>query len=424
MLRKLARKHAQSLRHLSCFEIERACGVEYACECLLFENLQSLECNSINSSCLLARLIHQNKSTLETLKIGQEKELLAQYYKDNWTNIHHDSTPLDVMRYIIDLSQLPRLNCLSLVGVDVSLLIPHVFSESPFFAELRSLTLESCNGSAAFLATMALVFRDLQSDTTSDVLRKPMLEKFLFRQESFSTSLRDVLIQFLRSFSGLRTLSLLFENTSVLDRISNLIGHHGATLTQLVLETRISPRKLSHMDTSRPFGHGGYNDRLWEESTMAICTSCPNLTELGIGFSWKDETLRSLNCPITNIEQLRAIHIRNFPELNAQQVGNHTTREYARKFVDWVYRDIKSENSPLLESVSIGPTIYETKHPGSNPSRSVVPEWLRTHHFVVDWAKTRFGSWAAMISPVSGRYLAEMRDESELSGIFEQVWLK
>lgn len=332
--------------------------------------------------------------------------------------------PIMLVRSIIDISQLPRLTCLSLVGVDVSLFIREDVDSVPFFAELRSLTLESCNGSAAFLATMATLFQGLSSATACTTSRRPVLEQFLFRQESFSTSLRDVLIVFLRSFSGLKTLSLLFENTSVLDHISNLIGNHGATLAQLVLETRISPRKLSHINTSRPFGYGGYNDRLWEESTMAMCTSCPNLTELGIGFSWKDETLRSHNCPITSLEKLKAIHIRNFPELDVQQVGNHTTKQYARKLVDWMYTDTGSRHPPPLETLSIGPTLYETKHPGSNPSRNVVPEWLRTHHFVVDWAKTRFGKWTAMISPVSERYVQELRNEDELGGIFQQVWLK
>jgi hypothetical protein len=37
---------------------------------------------------------------------------------------------------------------------------------------------------------------------------------------------------------------------------------------------------------------------------------------------------------------------------------------------------------------------------------------------------TRFGRFSSMVSPVSEKYVEEVRGERPLRGVFEQVWLK
>jgi len=191
-----------------------------------------------------------------------------------------------------------------------------------------------------------------------------------------------------------------------------------------VLESRIQPRESLRLDTSRPFGIGGYSQQLWEESMHDICRLSPNLKELSVGFPWNDEMIRLRQSPLPNLH-LKTMHIRNFPESHyLAQMGDYSIKEHALKFLDWTYGNIQGGSKPQLETLSIGPAIYESRFKGSNPNRRQAPEFLRTHHFLVDWAQTRFGRWSAMITGVSEKYMEEMRDEKPLGGVFQQVWLK
>jgi hypothetical protein len=192
----------------------------------------------------------------------------------------------------------------------------------------------------------------------------------------------------------------------------------------LVLECRIQPREHLGLDPSRPFGAGDYSQELWEQSINDICRLCPNLVELGMGFPWKDETIRIRKTNLPKLMHLATIHVRNFPESQfLSQLGDYSIKEYAAKFVEWNFPALIGGSQPALETLAIGPTLYESRW-RSSTARSQPPEFLRTHHFCLDWAQTRFGRWSPLITSVSEKCMEELRGVSLLGGAFEQVWLR
>jgi hypothetical protein len=118
------------------------------------------------------------------------------------------------------------------------------------------------------------------------------------------------------------------------------------------------------------------------------------------------------------------MHIRNFPESQVlNQLGDYRIHEYASRFVSWVYPALVGGAKPVLEYLAIGPTLYESRWK-SNSLRRQPPEFLRSHFFCVDWAKTRFGRWSPLITGVSEKYMEELKGQALLGGVFEQVWLR
>lgn len=365
-----------------------------------------------------------NKSTLRTLCLGEEGKIVTQYMVESNSHQAHSPQSLMAFKKCIDLSEIQNLRQLSLIGLDLAPIVPHDLDEALFFTRIEALTIESCAGTPAFLSAMTSVFTFAQSEAAPEPRPLPSLRKVLLRQEMFTIDLKDALLRFLNSFSGLCTLSLLFENGLIQAKPADLITNHGSTLEHLVLESRVQPRQNLRLDTSRPFGSGGYSSQMWEQSVNDICRLCPNVSELSIGFPWNDEIIRLRPSSLPSLLHLKTMHIRNFPE-NARllQMGDYTVREHATKFMEWTYANLQGDR-PHLETLSIGPAIYESRFKGSNPGRKQVPEYLRTHHFTLDWAKTRFGRWSPLITSVSEKYMEEMRCEKPLGGVFEQVWLK
>lgn len=417
----LTQKHGRSLRHLSCYEMQAYPNPPDT----LPTNLETLECRSIDDGDAIGRLVHASKDSLHTLRLGEERALVSQYYRLRSGFYEGIPQPLHAFKSVIDLADIGNLRRLSLFGLDVEPLVPLDVESALYFTNLRELTMESCRGSAQFLAAMTSIFAFAQSPAAPSPPPLPQMEKFLFRHEASNAALKEALLQFLNSFTGLRTLSLLFENGSVLERLQNLISNHGSTLENLVLESRIQPRELLRLDTSRPFGGGGYSQQLWEESMNEICRLCPELHELSTGFPWNDEMVRIRPSQFHSLKNLRTMHIRNFPESeHLAHMGDYSIKEYAIKFIEWTYGALRDGEQPQLETLSIGPGIYESRFKGANPSRQQAPEFLRTHHFMLDWARTRFGRWSAMITNVSEKYMEEHRGEKPLGGVFQPVWLK
>ena len=420
----LASRHEQSLRSLRFHELQKI----FRAGISLPRNLEELECRSINDGSVVAALLQANKGSLRKLCVGQEKHLVEQYRQTRIGYLEQISPPAEPFRNALQLHDFPNLREVNLNSLDLSPLLPQSIDQAAFFCHLTRLSIESCGGSAAFLASLAETFYHLQN--TPDAFlplttrKAPQLVEFLLRSESPTTHLKESLARFLASFRGLRQLSLLFENAVLLERVSSLIAEHGPTLQSLTLESRIQPRESLAMDTSRPFGVGGYSQELWEESINDICRLCPNLVELGTGFPWDDETVRLRKTRLPTLERLRTIHIRNFPQNQVlSQLGDYHIREYATKFIDWVFPPLVGASRPSLETFAMGPTLYESRWKSSMTSKQP-PEYLRTHHFCLDWAKTRFGRWSPMITAVSERCIEELRGEKPLSGIFEQVWLR
>jgi hypothetical protein len=415
----LQKKHGRSLKELRFYEIEML----WHGGMIPPQNLNTIECRSVHESDAIGAMVVANKNTLQRLRLGQEMDLVEQYRHSRVGFLDRITQPLDLFTSDVKLPLLPNLREIALFGLDVTSLIPQSVSDALFFCQIEHMTLESCNGVTPLLETLAGTFHYAQN-TTDMQKRTPKMAAFLFRHEAFSAAMKDSLIRFLASFRGLETLSLLFENATFLERPSALIAEHGPTLKSLVLESRIQPREHLGLDPSRPFGVGGFNQQLWEESIQDICDLCPNLIELGTGFPWNDEMVRIRRSALPSLTKLRTIHIRNFPESQVlSQLGDYSIKEYATKFIEWVYPALVGGSRPALETLAIGPTLYETRWK-SNPARRMPPEFLRTHHYCLDWAKTRFGRWSPLITGVSERYMEEYRGSAPLGGIFEQVWLR
>lgn len=391
---------------------------------VLPNKLTSLECYSIQDGRTISKLLNINRSSLVRLRLGQERELLQQYSQTRVGYLQLD-VPHSTLFRSTSLHHMPNLRQLELCGVDVAPLVPLETKDALFFCNLTKLTLESCPGSVSLLQCLASTFHFVQASPQAPT-PKPVIQlrDFVFRSESPTSQLKEALLFFLDSFAGLKMLSLLFENATILERVSTLLCDHGPTLQTLVLESRIQPRDNLGLDTSRPFGAGGYSQELWEQSINDICQLCPNLVNLGMGFPWNDEVVRLRKTRLPTLAHLKTIHVRNFPENRAlSQIGDYTIKEYATKFVDWVFPTLVGGHAPALETLAIGPTIYESRWKTSTTRRQPL-EFQRTHYYGVDWAMTRFGRWSSMVSPVSEKYMEEVRGETPLAGVFEQVWLK
>lgn len=420
LLQLLNDKHGESLQRLSCYEFRAPSPPPSA----LPARLELLECRSADDAEILGKLVYASKDTLQSLRLGEERALVEHYHHLRTGFYDAIPQPLTALQAVVGLSQIQNLRHLCFTGLDVSPLVPLNIDEALFFTNLEELVLESCLSSEAFLSAIASTFAFAQSDAASEPKPIPKLRKFLFRHEASTATLKEALVRFLNSFSGLHVLSLLFENGSMSERLASFVPNHGQTLEALVLESRIQPRESLRLDTSRPFGMGGYTQQLWEECMNDICRLCPNIKELSIGFPWNDEMVRLRPSLLPSL-QLKTMHIRNFPESQQlAQMGDYSIKEHALKFLDWTYGNVQGGSKPQLETLSIGPVIYESRFKGSNPNRRQAPEFLRTHHFLVDWAQTRFGRWSAMVTGVSEKYMEELRDEKPLGGVFQQVWLK
>ena len=419
VVQQLAESQNENLQHLRVYEMEPSTTPRVA----LPSRLTTFECQSIEDGGLAGRLIRQNKSTIETLKIGQERKLVERYRQSRVELLDPATQVLPNITTTLPLPGMTNLRQLDLSGLDISPLIPENIESAMFLCQLERIALQSCVGSAIFLENLAETFWFAKAaDNPNKCV--PSLKHFLFRHEALSNQLKQALSQLLASFSTLETLSLLFENALFLERPSNLINNHGPTLKTLVLECRIQPRENLGLDTSRPFGVGGYSQALWQESIGDITRLCPNLEELGMGFPWNDEIVRLRKTDLPVLRRLKTIHIRNFPESQfLSQLGDYTIKEYATKFVEWIFPGLVGGSRPSLELLALGPTLYETRWK-TNPVRRQPPEFLRTHYFALDWAKTRFGRWHPLITGVSERYVEEARSEAPPAGVFEQVWLR
>lgn len=413
------------------YEIDSSVG-----DILVPTNLSILDSRTVNDGEVVGKIISSNRDTLQHLRLGQEKHLLAGYAIHRTAFLHHLPQPSEqFFTSAYALENMPRLRNLSLQGLNLLALRPSSIPQALVFCRLDRLCLESCPGSTELLESIATAF--YWSSTSADAPKPrqlPLLKHFILRSEEPTSALKDSLIRFLSSFNGLETLSLLFENATILERPSTFLCDHGPTMLSLVLESRIQPREHLSLDTSRPFGVGGYSQDLWEESINDIARLCPNLVELGMGFPWNDEIVRLRRTLLPTLKHLRTIHIRNFPENHVfSQLGDYTIKEYATKFIEWVFPALVGGARPALEHFAMGPTLYETRMNmapgvysagGNSRPRSSFPEYLRTHHFAMDWAKTRFGRWSPMITPVTERWVEESEESRPLAGVFEQVWLR
>ncbi len=425
----LTQRHKNTIRHLSFCEVT-SWQEETA---LVPANLSSLESRTVNEGDGVEKIISANRNSLQRLHLGQERHLIEQYHRTRVGFFDQIPRPSDTFfATAFALESMPQLRELSLCGLDLTSLRPASIQQALFLCQLERLSLESCPGTAELLESIAGTFHwsTYAPDAPQSPRIIPSLKHFLLRHENPTNALKDAVIRFLTSFTGLRGLSLLFENAAILERPSTLIAEHGPTLHTLVLESRLQPREHLSLDTSRPFGVGGYSSDLWVDTIDDISRLCPKLESLGMGFPWNDEMVRLRKTALPALANLKTIHIRNFPENQVfSQMGDYSIKEYATKFIEWAFPALLGGQKPSLEQLAIGPTVYASRWTmlpatSANGARNQVPEFLRTHHFCLDWAKTRFGLWSALITPVSEKFMEELAGEKPLRGVFEQVWLR
>jgi len=425
----LAQRHENTIRHLGFCEVTP--WQEETAH--LPTSLSSLETRTVNEGEGVEKIISANRNSLQRIHLGQERHLVEQYQRTRVGFFDQIPRPSDTFfASAFALETMPQLRELSLCGLDLTSLRPASIEQALCLCQLQRLSLESCPGTAELLESVAGTFHWSAYAPDAPQSRRilPSLKHFLLRHENPTNALKDAVIRFLTSFTGLRTLSLLFENAAILERPSTLIAEHGPTLHTLVLESRIQPREHLSLDTSRPFGVGGYSSDLWVDTIDDISRLCPNLESLGMGFPWNDEMVRLRRTALPALSNLKTIHIRNFPENQVfSQLGDYSIKEYATKFIEWAFPALLGGQKPSLEQLAIGPTVYASRWrmaPASsaNGTRNQVPEFLRTHHFCLDWAKTRFGRWSPLITPVSEKFMEELAGEKPLRGVFEQVWLR
>ncbi|EXJ91106.1 hypothetical protein A1O1_04213 [Capronia coronata CBS 617.96] len=425
----LVQRHEKTLQHLRVGEFDSWKG-----DTPIPKSLTGFECRTVGEGEGIEKIIAENKKTLQKLKLGQERHLIDKYQQARADGLDQIPQPRDsLFMAALHLEDFISLQELSLHGLNVARLRPASVPEALVFCRLDRLTLESCPGSAEFLDLIANTFDwTLHSSEGPQTPRvTPSLKHFLFRHENPTVAIKNSIIRFVNSFNGLHTLSLLFENGAILEPPSTFIANHGPTMHTLVLESRIQPREHLGLDTSRPFGAGGYSQELWVESINDIARLCPNLVELGMGFPWNDEIVRLRKTALPALQHLKTIHIRNFPENHVfSQLGDYSIKEYATKFIEWVFPALVGGSRPSLDQLAIGPTLYESRWkvlPSSSPGialRRQPPEFLRTHYFCLDWAKTRFGRWSPLITPVSEKFMEELAGTRPLGGVYEQVWLR
>src|SRR5277367_1570413 len=116
MLNLLAKRHNATLRELRFYELEMfwKLGISYP------NQLQMLECRSVSEGKALGKIVQANARTLETLRLGKEKELVEQYQRSRI----EITQSLNIFTTVMKLQNLPRLREIALYGLDVSSLIP------------------------------------------------------------------------------------------------------------------------------------------------------------------------------------------------------------------------------------------------------------------------------------------------------------
>lgn len=288
ILRPLFEKQLDCLEELKLYDLK-----SFALPAMLIPTrLSSFECRNFADGENLVTLLQPNRRSLHTLRLGQEKLFVESYMRSR--NVYpypgHMVEPLVQLTLLLPLRELSGLRNLELFAVNLNPLLPSMESDLSFYAELQSLSLQSCLGAAEMLATLAHIHtaKNVHNPQQSEL----RLQHFSLRQEIPDSNLRSALRDFLGSFEGLESLSLLIENTTFLEKASNLIQGHGKTMKKLVLEGRIEPRQYLAHDTSRPFGTGSHPATLWDQSLGEICSLCPQLEELGTGFSLNDRFVR------------------------------------------------------------------------------------------------------------------------------------
>ncbi|KAL1959958.1 hypothetical protein VTO42DRAFT_626 [Malbranchea cinnamomea] len=346
---------------------------------------------------VVRKAIEERIDTLEELAVGQES-WAAQSYR---VSVNYLRSPApwyldDALAPATASRQFSSLKKLRVISFNLRVTHPQdqmTLGQVFRFDKLRSLTLESCFGSAQFLGHLAR----LQGSSAMN------LKEFVFRHEDATPTLVAHLEAFLCSFSGLEVLSILMDNT---DEHANLPNHerilklHGLTLKVLVWCGR---------KRHRPSGMVSSEQRVAGRPSFLEClaTYCSDIRELSINLDVNTDYLSegrwrriAYGTPFFAIKfpRLTTLHIQALPCVNRLAVDPffiaHANKAAITKYLDWSNIYFGRDKYPSLKLIAVGPLNYMDRYLLNRPTRmrtKVGPAW--PIFYDVTGVKNNFGCY-------------------------------
>ena len=335
---------------------------------------------------------------------------------------------------------------LKICSLDISTFVHPDGGKYVDWSRLQCLSLESCQGSGTFLEDLTSLISNPDAQCSA-----PKLTEFRFRSEQFTYDvIGPALEDFLKSFSGLRCLSILIDNSHDFISFEDVVETHGETLEILVLDTRNHKRSGPFSDC----GHG-YVDKLdGNENEVAfedISLHCPNLRELGIALAWGDGSIRKLLKNLAgagyhaNLPNLRTLHIRNASKLPAalesdrredlteteRHEDNLQLNAHHVRFAEHFAQSMLDEwGTPKLNLIAFGPMVYHHRwhiHPeDTKPRLAEPPLENRTSFFGVNYVHVPqlWEKAIAVVKPIGDGSVESLRDYTEHLSCFNSYWMR
>ena len=338
----LQNRHGNSLRTLRLHSIVPDKPISTSATQLesLLANLLSFECRSMcGQQTFVGTAIAKSAKSLRTLRLGQEDSLSfafggegAYFGRDGFYG--HESNVSDVYRAAQkslagaspsaaseDNAVYLNLEVLELVSLESAPLIrqPH----SLYWEGLKALTIEDCALTIEDCADPVILLEHLTRlfGTSQQAERGPNLKEFRLRRQDSPLALYEPLNNFLKSFSGLRLLSILLDGCerAPYELNGDVLKAHGRTLKILVLESRDECR----CDAAVHGSHMGWNEIYSPDGEPSsqlsrIVRYCPNLSELSLCFPW-DHTVDGYDGFLEGPAESLALHM---PHLKTLEIRN------------------------------------------------------------------------------------------------------
>jgi tRNA modification GTPase len=389
----------------------------------------------------LKQVFDQVGGNLTHLSFGYEEHVLAEYKCDRGFLKMPAGVSLDRLMEKMTNSRnvLPELTHLDINGFGVSHCHPSIadLRWTFNFTQLQRLCLESCYGSDVLLSDLTTA----ASGSTGPIVQCNMrLREFVFRHEAPTQPLKQALESFISSFSGLRLLSVLLDNTTEMIDYHCFMRAHGPTLKVLVWEGRKQSRGETPISLET-------SDSAGKSFICHLVNNCPNLEELSIaldmrlGYTTKDKSDRikyGVPFKVFSLRYLKTLHSRVLP--SPERAGtNHDFIIHANKaaicsFLDWGHHSQWNGTvAPWLRLVAVGPLSYHDR-------------WMRecgctTRYgpsgpifYDVNIAKGMIGEYSHILSPLGthsrtgrnfiNKTVDKIKEDYTHSRVFESYWLK
>lgn len=384
----------------------------------------------------LKSLIKDNKKSLHELRIGQESYI--HLLEQGWTDSRSRRVALDHVLLLAKTSTGTfspyELTCLEVVGLKVDCLVDEDPTRGPKpllrWSILQRLVLESCPGS-----------RDLLSCLAENISRAGQtklhltLKELVFRYERPSTDLMAALETFLKTYSGLRLISVLVDEYGLFPS-GPMLANHLSSLNVLVWEARMMPRNARNLEVSPPKA---------EEDIVKTFKKCPNLVEISFPLDWRRHqrgglgSLDRLGRDLASLRELRTIHIRNVPLLRGDEdddvdgyEDNIEMDRISRSIVTevteaMVEQQNETKEVPSADLIVVGPLRYQERWLSTKPwytNANYPPAYARPYFFGVDYAySAKFDARFPLLKELGHETLAVAEPYSSHLRCFESYWL-